>query len=137
MVKSDDALFTLVGAGYKKHMPQPVRPTVWKKLRKLPLVSIAALLLIVLACAFAPMLANHDPKGFYYDALNKAPNADYYFGTDTLGRDLYSMTGTLSTDSIAPSVDALQRRARLFFAAIAILTTVCLPSYNGIVTIDE
>ena len=91
MVKSDDALFTLVGADYKKHVPQPVRPTVWQRLRKLPLVSVFVLALIVLACAFAPVLANHDPKGFYYDALNKAPNVEYYFGTDTLGRDLYSI----------------------------------------------
>ena len=91
MVSENDALFVQVGAGYRKHVPRPKAPTVWQRIRRWPLLSILVLFAIVMACVFAPLLANHDPKGFYYDALNKAPNAEYYFGTDTLGRDLYSI----------------------------------------------
>ncbi len=57
----------------------------------IPVISCLLLAIIVLGCVFAPVLANHDPTMFYLDHLNKAPDSAFYFGTDSLGRDIYSI----------------------------------------------
>ena len=59
--------------------------------RKKPVMSILILGLIVTGCLLAPWVAKHDPAGFYLTALNTPPNSEFYFGTDALGRDLYSI----------------------------------------------
>jgi peptide/nickel transport system permease protein len=53
-------------------------------------VGLAIVVLLILVAIFAPLLATHDP---YLPALGKrlsAPNAEYWFGADELGRDIYS-----------------------------------------------
>ena len=56
-----------------------------------PMVSVAILLLIVLGCVCAEWIMTKDPT--YMDLLNynKAPNREFLFGTDTMGRDIFSM----------------------------------------------
>ncbi|KIR03371.1 Oligopeptide transport system permease protein OppC [Lachnospiraceae bacterium TWA4] len=49
------------------------------------------LILIIGGCIFADQLANHSSSEFYLMNLNEAPNREFYFGTDSLGRDIYSM----------------------------------------------
>ena len=51
---------------------------------------LAVLLLLVIAAIFAPWLATHDP--YAQDLANtlKAPGNGHVFGTDELGRDIYS-----------------------------------------------
>lgn len=47
-------------------------------------------LLIILAAVFAPLLATHDPyEAVLADAIQK-PSSEHWFGTDKLGRDIYS-----------------------------------------------
>ncbi|MEQ1611372.1 MAG: ABC transporter permease [Hyphomicrobiaceae bacterium] len=49
------------------------------------------LLLILLAIAvFAPLLTPVDPTAIAPAKRNRAPSAEYWFGTDQVGRDLYS-----------------------------------------------
>lgn len=86
-----DPRFRIVGAGYRQHIPKLQRRGLRERLRGKPLLSILLLSLILSGCAFADILAVHDPHGFYLDSLNAAPNPEFYFGTDSLGRDLYSM----------------------------------------------
>lgn len=59
--------------------------------RKRPLVSAAFLLLIVLGCLCSEWIMTKDPT--YMDLANyaKAPCREFLFGTDTLGRDIFSM----------------------------------------------
>lgn len=59
--------------------------------RKKPIMSMLILGLIVTGCLLAPWAANHDPAAFYLTAMNTPPNGEFYFGTDALGRDLYSI----------------------------------------------
>lgn len=47
-------------------------------------------LLLVLAALFAPWLAPFDPYAINTDDRLQAPNPTYFFGTDDLGRDLFS-----------------------------------------------
>ncbi|MEI4474091.1 ABC transporter permease [Frigidibacter sp. MR17.24] len=46
--------------------------------------------LIALAAVFAPILGTVDPMAMSPLNRMKAPSADFWFGTDTYGRDLYS-----------------------------------------------
>lgn len=57
----------------------------------LPLVSILLLALILLGCAFCELIMTHDPT--YMDLVNYSmpPSREFRFGTDTLGRDIFSM----------------------------------------------
>ena len=56
-----------------------------------PVVSAVILILIILGCLGAELIMTKDPA--YMDLLNynKAPNAEFLFGTDTMGRDIFSM----------------------------------------------
>lgn len=91
MAEINDPRFRVVGPGWKKHQPVIQRPTLRKRLKGKPIPALILLLLIVAGCVFAGRLANHDPAGFYLQHLNQAPNSEFYFGTDSLGRDIYSM----------------------------------------------
>jgi len=56
-----------------------------------PVLSFAVLAAIVLGCLFCRLLETHDPA--YMDLLNAntAPNGEFLFGTDAMGRDIFSM----------------------------------------------
>lgn len=58
--------------------------------RPLACVSIVFLVVLFLACIFAPQVAPHDPQ--FQDLLNvnKPPNMSHLLGTDNLGRDVLS-----------------------------------------------
>ncbi len=64
----------------------------WKKLQKNPLACMSLLIVILLYCTavFAPYLAVHDP--YKTDTQNwlNPPDSNNWFGTDRLGRDIFS-----------------------------------------------
>lgn len=91
MAEMKDFRFRVVGAGWKNHQPEVQTPTLPERLKGKPIPALILLLLILAGCLFAGSLANHDPAGFYLQNLNQAPNSEFYFGTDSLGRDIYSM----------------------------------------------
>ena len=68
----------------------PRRRFAW--LRKHPMLVVGALMLVAVAlvAVFAPVLATHDPEEF--DSIQRLlpPSAEHRFGTDALGRDVYS-----------------------------------------------
>ena len=53
-------------------------------------LGLIVFVLLVLSAAFAPLIATHDPIDI--DPVNqfKGPSSTHYFGTDQLGRDLFS-----------------------------------------------
>lgn len=83
--------FVIVGANYRIHTPVLKKPTFWQSLKGKPVISIVILGIIVLGCVFAQQVYNHDPTGFYLQNISQAPNSEFYFGTDSLGRDIFSM----------------------------------------------
>lgn len=54
-------------------------------------LSIVILMIIIAGCMFAELIMTKDPA--YMDLLNynKAPDREFLFGTDTMGRDIFSM----------------------------------------------
>jgi peptide/nickel transport system permease protein len=61
-------------------------------LRNHPTVAIggALLLLLVIIGVFAPFLGTVDPTAIAPAKRTRMPSADFWFGTDALGRDIYS-----------------------------------------------
>jgi len=55
---------------------------------KLPTISIAILLTIILLSFVGPLFYNISPYQFNKDAILQAPSIEHIFGTDRLGRDL-------------------------------------------------
>ena len=83
---TEKELFTMVGI-----RPEPPAPK--KKVRRLsgfPWISVILLSLIVLCCLFAEVIMTKDPSYLDLKNFNVAPNAEFLFGTDTLGRDIFS-----------------------------------------------
>lgn len=83
--------FDVVGANYRRYEPTRQAPTLRKRLKGKPIASAIVLSVIVFCCIFAERVENHDPTAFYLENLSQAPNAEFYFGTDSLGRDIFSM----------------------------------------------
>ena len=64
----------------------------WIRLRKNKIATFALCLIAfyTLMAIFAPMFSPFDFKSIDNDAIDAAPSALHYFGTDTLGRDLWA-----------------------------------------------
>jgi len=56
-----------------------------------PLLSLAVLTVIVLGCLFCELFIPRDPAYMDLFHYSQAPNREFWFGTDTMGRDLFSM----------------------------------------------
>ncbi len=74
-------------------LPPVVRRTGWVgHVRRHPTIAIGGglLLLLVLVGLFAPWLGTVDPSAIAPARRTRVPSAAYWFGTDMLGRDVYS-----------------------------------------------
>ena len=63
--------------------------------RRLPALLVAGLALValwVLVAAAAPLIATHDPVAVDLLAVLRPPSAEHLFGTDNVGRDVFSRT---------------------------------------------
>ena len=125
-----------------------------------PVVSVTILLLIVLGCVCAEWIMTKDPT--YMDLLNynKAPDREFLFGTDTMGRDIFSMIwyggrisliiGGLSTvistliavivgafSGMAPAWldEAIMRFTEIFLSVPSLLLIILLQAIMGKATV--
>ncbi|HEV7324914.1 MAG TPA: nickel transporter permease [Bosea sp. (in: a-proteobacteria)] len=64
----------------------------WLAFKKNPaaVVGLAIVVSLLLIAAFAPLVAQHDPLAQALDQRLLAPSAKHWFGTDALGRDIFS-----------------------------------------------
>ena len=87
-VSAQNHLFSIVGIQNQPEVAAPVKRK-WYSGR--PVISGVILLLILLGCLFCDVIMTKDPT--YMDLMNYnlAPNREFLFGTDTMGRDIFSM----------------------------------------------
>lgn len=83
-----DTPFEIVGVRENKNDKIVIKN---HKIKGKPVLSIIVLLLIFGECLFAELIMTKNPT--YMDLLNynKAPGKEFLFGTDTMGRDIFSM----------------------------------------------
>lgn len=64
----------------------------WRDFRRNPLAigGLATVIVLILLCLAAPLLATHDPGQQALTNRLAAPSAEHWLGTDELGRDVYS-----------------------------------------------
>jgi peptide/nickel transport system permease protein len=65
---------------------------VWRRLRRSPgaIFGLVVVAVIVIVAVFAPAIAHQDPLAQNLGAQTVAPDAAHWFGTDKLGRDVFS-----------------------------------------------
>lgn len=83
---TDQELFTMVGI-------RPAAPSREKKTAKkggFPWISACLLAIILLGCIFAEAVMTKDPAFLDLQHCSLPPDREFLFGTDTLGRDLFS-----------------------------------------------
>lgn len=65
---------------------------VWRRFRqnKLSLVGLVIITIVILMVLFGPMISGKDYQFIDYSIKNMKPNAEYWFGTDEMGRDIFT-----------------------------------------------
>lgn len=81
--EDDDVLTTSIETPWRRYLRTFAR-------NRLALAGAAFLVLLVLAAAFAPLIARADPNAQNLMANLKPPSSEYWFGTDLFGRDQFS-----------------------------------------------
>lgn len=75
--------------------PTGDRNRVWRALRRRfsrpgALLGVSLLVFLIVAALLAPVIQRHDPTAIHYRALQVAPSAEFWFGTDDLGRSVFA-----------------------------------------------
>ena len=83
---TENELFTMVGI--RPELSAPKKKV--QRLKGFPWISVILMGAIVLCCLFAEVIMTKDPSCLDLKNFNVAPNAEFLFGTDTLGRDIFS-----------------------------------------------
>lgn len=77
---------------------QVVRPNIsywkdaWRRLKKNPIAmgSLFILIVIIFMAIFAPIIKNVDYETVVTSKKNLSPNGEFWWGTDAMGRDLFT-----------------------------------------------
>ena len=88
---------------------------------RLAAAGVTLLALFTLCALFAPWLAPHDPAKLDLSARLIGPSTSHWFGTDELGRDVFSRTlyGARVSLTVAVAVVAISLALGLFFGMAA------------------
>ena len=83
---TEKEMFTMVGI--RAEQIAPVKKV--RRAKDFPWISVILLSIIVLCCLFAEVIMTKNPSYLDLKNYNVAPNSEFLFGTDTLGRDIFS-----------------------------------------------
>lgn len=76
----------------KKYTRTSLYKDAWKRLKKnkLAMFGLSIVIILVLVAIFAPLIAPYDPLNRVKEDSMLGPSKTYFFGTDILGRDIFS-----------------------------------------------
>ncbi|MFW0782000.1 ABC transporter permease [Rossellomorea marisflavi] len=114
----DDSLFRPLSNKTEQEAAERPSMSVWKEMllnvikNKMSILGLSLLFVIILLGIFGPHLVTYDPAGQDLEKTNIAPNGDHWFGTDDLGRDVWSRTWygarvSLTIGLIAAAIDII------------------------------
>ncbi|MBZ9633591.1 ABC transporter permease [Clostridium sp. FP1] len=84
--------FEIVGENYISEAIKVAEKKSFKEtLKEKPYISIGVLLIIILGCIFSGEILKLNPGYMDLSNINVAPSSTFYFGTDSLGRDIFTM----------------------------------------------
>lgn len=69
----------------------PSQPEAAKWYKGKPVASMAVLIMIAAGCLLCGLFISKEPAYMDLSHANAAPNAEFWFGTDAMGRDIFSM----------------------------------------------
>ena len=129
-------------------LPAPAtqrRQRTWRYVRRHPTMLLGALLLLLMAimALAAPYLATVDPQALSPIRRLRWPSAQYWFGTDMLGRDVYSRTiyGARVSLAVGISVALLSTTVGLAIGVVAGFTrwvdAIVMRIMDGLMSIPE
>lgn len=146
--------FVLVG---RKPLPQETadaeygqKNTRWaiRRYKGRPILSTVVLVLIILGCLSCNWIMTKDPTYMDLKNCSVSPNREFMFGTDTMGRDIFSMiwyggrislfigvTATLISTAIAIVVGAVSGCAPAWLDTLLMRLTEILLSIPGLLVI--
>ncbi|QTN00607.1 ABC transporter permease subunit [Sediminibacillus dalangtanensis] len=115
----DESLFRPLSAERKQSDPiQRPSMSVWKETtinvlkNKMAVLGFSLLLLIIIFAIFGPKMVAFSPSAQSLTDTNLAPSSEHWFGTDDLGRDVWSRTWygarvSLTIGLVAAAIDIL------------------------------
>lgn len=114
-----------------KNLELNIRPAFWGNLvqrfssNRLAVASLLIIIILALTCVFVPLLSNFNFAKTNWSAILQPPSRQHFFGTDSLGRDLWVRTciGGRITFTIAFAAALIVLFIGTFYGAIA--------GYNG------
>lgn len=76
----------------KKRKKQSNLSLVWHRLMKdkVAVAGLCVMLLLIAVSVFAPLLAPYDQYAMDLSAMKQGPSSTHWFGTDSMGRDIFS-----------------------------------------------
>jgi ABC-type dipeptide/oligopeptide/nickel transport system permease subunit len=107
----------------KKYSRSSLYKDAWRRLRrnKLAMLGLAIVIILILIAIFAPLIAPYDPIERIKKDSSLSPGKAYFFGTDLLGRDIFSRVIYGSRISIEVGIVAVGISVviGLFFGALS------------------
>jgi peptide/nickel transport system permease protein len=107
----------------KKYSRTSLYKDAWKRLRrnKLAMLGLAIVILLILIAIFAPLVSPYDPISRIKEDSALGPSLKHFFGTDLLGRDIFSRVIYGSRISIEVGIIAVGISViiGLFFGALS------------------
>src|SRR5256714_5344534 len=110
---TDAALTAFPAADIDEALESPARRALRRLLkRKGAVVGLIVIVTFILLALFAPLIVPYDPIATSWTLVRKAPNAQHWFGTDELGRDvlarvIYGARASLLAGAISVSIALL------------------------------
>jgi ABC-type dipeptide/oligopeptide/nickel transport system permease subunit len=76
----------------KKYSKSSLYKDAWRRLvrNKLAMIGLAIVIIMAIIAIFAPFIAPYDPNVRIKEVSQKGPSLQHWFGTDILGRDIFS-----------------------------------------------